>query len=276
MDKWGADQQGGNVEPRYPETEGFLISNSSLETFFRCGALYWKRRAEKRRIVTVPMAIGTAVARGAEADNLFKSQGFKPQRLAELVNLTVAAYEAETSENEVAHSSRVEIRAAVDDVAEATRAYSRDISVNVLNPLLVEEAVIADLGNGLKLAGTPDVIEHRTVRDLKTGQPWTQARTDRSRQLTAYDILYEAQYGHSPARVAIDTISRARGAGKLWNGTTIWSSRTEREREAFVECTDRAKKAIEHGDALPAAEGAWWCGGKWCEFWEGCEVRPGA
>lgn len=263
------------MEPRYPETGEFQISNSDVETFLRCQYLYWKRRASRRRIVTVPMAIGTAVARAAEYDNQHKAQGYTVP-LSDLAALAVQRYVRETEENEVQNAAKFNVDQSRDDVVEATRSYHRVISPAIEEPILVEAAIIADLGNGIHLAGRLDAAQESLVRDLKTGQPWDQRRTDRSRQLTAYDILYEAHFGESPRRVAIDTVSRWSGGKKLWRAKTIWSSRCERDRTAYVETVSRVKTAMEAGSDLPAPEGAWWCSASHCEMWQVCDVRPGA
>ncbi len=52
-------------EPRYPEkaSDVFRISTSSVETYLGCGIRYGLERTLGYRRTTVPMAIGTAVAR---------------------------------------------------------------------------------------------------------------------------------------------------------------------------------------------------------------------
>ena len=264
------------MEPRYPETDGFQISNSSLETFLRCHNLHWLRQTIGRRVVTVPMAIGSAVAKAAMFDNMGKRGTHSPWSLPSLVDIAVNKYEEEVYNYEVQNAARFDIENSVDDVSNATIRYLQDISPQIKEPLLFEEAVLADLGDGLHLVGTPDCVEPGLVRDLKTGQPWDQRRVDRSRQFTAYDILYEAKYGKSPERIAVDSLSRPKKGGRLWGAKTIWSSRCERDRVAFVETARRARKAIEAGSDLPAPEGAWWCSESHCEMWNVCEVRPGA
>lgn len=264
------------VEPRYAESDGFQISNSSLETFLRCHNLHWLRQTMGRRIVTVPMAIGTAVAEAAKWDNASKRGSQHIWNQSSLVDLAVAKYEKEVYSHEVQNAARFHITNSTDDVVDATLRYLQDISPQIKRPLLFEEAVMADLGGGLHLVGTPDCVEPGLVRDLKTGQPWDQRRVDRSRQFTAYDILYEAKFGESPERIAVDSISRPKKGGRLWGAKTIWSSRCERDREAFIETAKRARKAIEAGSDLPAPEGAWWCSESQCEMWNRCEVRPGA
>lgn len=264
------------MEDRYPGAEGFRISNSTLETFLRCNHLHWLRKESRRRRVTVPMAIGTGVAAAAKQDNLSRASGFQPLSTSELVDLAVEAYQEEVELYEVQNAAKFDIEQSRDDAADATRAYVRDIQPTIIRPILVEEAVIADLGDGLELAGTPDLIESGMVRDLKTGQPWTQTRVDRSRQLTAYDILYEAAYGVNPERVAIDSVSRPRGSRRGWSGATIWSSRTERDRLALIGTIGEVRKAMEAGCDLPAPEGAWWCAEAQCDQWDVCKLRPGA
>lgn len=257
-------------EPRYPgATDAFRISHSTLQTYLLCGVRWQLEQAERHRRATVAMAVGTAAAKAAEADNAYKIEFDAPVELAELVDIAVDAYDEETRESEV-EASKLELDAGRDDAAGASRAYGEFLSPKV-KPVIAEEKIVAVIDTGIELAGTLDVAEADTVRDVKTGRAWTQARADRSRQLTGYSMLFEARFDRLPSRVAIDSLHKDR---RGWQATTLWSRRTERDLLAFIETVRRAKAGMDAGVALPAPEGAWFCSKAYCAFWTRCTARP--
>lgn len=257
------------TEPRYPgRTDAFRISHSTLQTYLMCGLRWQFEQEEKHRHATVAMAVGTATAAAAFCDNIAKLNG-RAAQLATIIDHGVARYEWEVTTCEIP-ASRLEITNGKDDAAGAARCYGERLSPRI-EPILAEEKVIATVDEGVELAGTLDVAERDAVRDLKTGRRWTQARADRSRQLTGYSLLFEARFGRVPARVAIDSIAKDR---RGWSAATLWSQRTERDRLAFIETVRRAKAGMEAGVALPAAEGSWWCSREYCPWWNRCTARP--
>ena len=263
------------MEDRYKggESGAFRISHSTLQTFLMCALRHFLRERYKIRRATIPMVIGTAVARAAEYDNTAKASGARRVALVELQDVAAAAYSEEAESVELQISATGILGGGLDSAVAATAGYHRDISPTVTDPIVMEEPIIATISEGIELAGTPDLIEPGIVRDLKTGQPWTQTRADRSRQLTGYDLLHEARFGRTARRVAIDSVSRQ---PKGWRGETLWSRRDERDREAFVQTVEAAVCAIKAGNAVPAPDSAWYCSENHCELWNVCTARPGA
>ena len=268
------------IEPRYPGADKnfFRISNSSIEDFLRCGLFFWFRReghdGTGRGFSTIPMTIGTAVSAAAEVACIRKKSEEPLPRLRDLVDVAVAAYDRE-HEMSYVDAAPVDVCQGRDDAAGAARAWGELIMPTIGEVLWAEEPLIARFEEaGLELAGTPDCIEPDLVRDTKTGKPWNQRRADRSRQLTGYGLLYRAQVGSRPQRVAVDTVHRNGRGG--WTAETLWSSRTERDEAAYLEIAQRVHNAIQKGVAVPAPEGAWWCAEGWCPFWSRCTARPGA
>ncbi len=262
-----------NLEHRYPggDSTEFRISHSTLQTYLMCGLRWFYEQEERRRHATVAMLVGSATSAAAHFDNSEKLNERRAS-LSELVEAGVDCYEEALEDSEVPESA-YEVERGKDDAADASRAFGELLSPGI-QPIMAEEKVIAVIDEGIELAGTLDVAEKDTVRDLKTGRAWTQARADRSRQLTGYSLLFEARTGDIPARVAIDSLHKdSRGR---WKATTLWSQRTERDRLAFIETVRRAKAGMDAGVALPAAEGSWHCSEKWCCFWKTCTARPGA
>jgi len=261
-------------EPRYPqETEGalFRTSSSTIETYARCGLRHEMDQAIKHRRTNVAMAIGTAAHEGARKDNQHKKDHGRGLAAPDIVDAAVAEYEIETAEAEVLQS-RLEIATGKDDTADAAYAYARQISPHVEQVLFAEFPVIARLGD-VELAGTPDyILRDLGVGDLKTGQPWTQDRTDRSRSLSAYGLLHHAQTGLYPRRVWIDSLYRSR---RGWAWTRLWSYRTEAHYSDFWFVLNAARRGIEAGVFMAAPEGAWWCSAKWCPHWLACPAVAG-
>lgn len=261
------------VETRYPPSEdgNFRVSNSTIQRYLKCGLKVQYDRETGHRCGTIPLVRGTAVAAAAEMDNGKKqwTQDANGASTGEMLDCAVETFRHEAADVEMAESPH-EVKNGVDSVAAATRAYAREVSPGIYAPVAAEQPIAAVIAPGLELVGTPDVItKGNVVRDLKTGQPWTQTRADDCRQLSAYDLLHEAQYGTPSVRVAIDSVYQK---GQEWHGATFWSERTEGDRQAFVQIAKSVQAAIQAGIALPAPEGAWWCSRKWCEHWNRCSI----
>ncbi len=269
------------MEKRYPgERPGvFRISNSTIETYLKCGVRYQFEQEERHRRATVAMVIGTAVAGGAQYDldcKLNRERSASGQLGAELddiIDVSVSRYELEAEDSEMVES-KFEIMSGVDSVRDAARAYGIQVSPTIDNVVAAESAIIAVIDPDLELAGRPDCIQQADgeagiVRDLKTGRPWTQERVDASRQMTGYSILHEARFGRPPDRVVIDSLSPDRSG--RWKAKTFWSSRSEADRDAYVELARRTRKAMAVGIYLPAPAMSWWCSARWCPFHKKCE-----
>ncbi len=259
-------------EPRYPGGDGsFRISQSSLETYLKCGLWYKLDRENRHRRCTVRMAVGTGVAAGARADNEAKLASGRGLELAALVERSIAGYETEVGASEV-QASPVELAEGKDRTAAAARVYGLEVSPKIVDLLAAEDQVVAKLGEDIELCGRPDYCTRLGVGDLKTGQPWTQERADRSRQLTLYGALYCARTGAYPQRVWIDSVYHTpRG----WHASRLLSMRTAGDYAALWAILRAVRDAIQQGVFLPAPEGAWWCSRAYCPHWCSCVVGGG-
>lgn len=283
----GVCHRESEMEKRYPgEREGvFRISNSTIESYLKCGVRFEFEREQSYRRATIAMLIGTAVSSAAQLDNHLKmhgtcsSSGQLGAELDDMIGVAVSSFETNADDSEVVESKQ-EQRSGVDTVREAARAYGIHVSPTITDVVATEEPIIAEIEDGLELAGTPDCIQRApgaagTVQDTKTGQPWTQERVDASRQLTGYTLLHEAKYGVVPDRVVIHSLSKHPRTFRSWRSTTLWSHRDESDRDAYVELMRRTRRSIEAGIALPAPSNAWWCSAKWCPFAKQCEFFQG-
>ena len=152
------------------------------------------------------------------------------------------------------------------------RLYAAEISKKVVNVVAAEEPLLATLGE-LEIAGTPDAVLTRGFRDTKTGfLPWTQERADRSNQFTLYDILYEANFGKKAEIIAVDSINNNSNRSAT---STIYTSRSQADRDALYQTMLMAKRLATEGIALPAPTGAWYCTRRHCPAWNRCPYQGG-
>ena len=90
-------------------------------------------------------------------------------------------------------------------------------------------------------------------------------------QLTCYDFGYRVKFGKPPAglrkRFAIATKTPKADVREA-------PPREQEQLDRFLFRLERAMEAIRVGMYLPAPGGAWYCGKKWCGFYESCKVRP--
>lgn len=255
--------------PNYRAATGPRLTQSEVEQYLRCGILYFKARERKHRRTTIRMAVGTGVAWAAYLDNRAKKlTGGPPQiRTDDLVEAAVEEYRSEIQGCELRFSPP-DYSEGERNVIRSTTTYMTWVSPRIEKILAAEEPAYMQIDEGLEFAGTADVVTEFGVGDLKVGQPWTQARADLSRQLTAYAMLHKAALGKLPGRVWIDSISK--GGWDRWN-----SIRTYDSIERYKEIIRRVYRLIEAGAEIPAPEAAWWCSPKWCPEWTDCPVMGG-
>lgn len=257
------------MKPVYPPLEPGVtrITQSSLETFLRCGIRYWLEHGSNHRRATVPMAVGSAVSAGALADNSHKQGHGEGISLPMLVEATVTGYEQETLESEI-DASKLELGQGKDQAADAGRTYGMSVSPLISEVLAAEEPIIAMVSPGLELVGTPDVITPDGIGDTKTGRERKQPEADKSRQLSIYALLHYSRFGSWPARVWLDSIhptTLPSARIRRYVADRLYSHRGMEDHARTVRLLEYVRKGIESGVELPPPEmGAWWCSAKWC------------
>lgn len=257
--------------PKYPPTRRGVtrITQSTLEEYLRCGVKWRFSRESRHEWATVRMAVGTGVGIGAHEDNERKITTGEPAKLREIVEIAVTGYELEVETVEVPEAP-AEVARGKDTTASAAREYGKRVSPLLTDVIEAESPIVAEVAEGLEIAGTPDYVTREGLGDLKTGQPWSQARADLSRQLTVYGLLHAARHGSYPRRLWIDSIGRVHGKRVAWDAHRLWTGRSVEDYRAVLEVIDAARRGMEAGICLPAPEGAWWCSAKWCPFWRRC------
>ena len=257
---------------RYPSSTGrFRISNSDIQCYLQCGERYRLRRQDNIQRTTVRMAIGTAVARGAQRDNEKKIETTRGLTISDIIDVAVAEYETVTTNSEVP-DSKAEVAGGKDDSAAAARVFAIDVSPKIV-PIAAEQKTVVQLGDDLELAGTMDYATADGIGDLKCGKPWVQFRADRTTQLTAYGLIHRGLYGAYPRRVWIDSVHRDKRGG--WSASRLWSSRSEEDYTAFYRLLTRVHEGIQAGIFVPASELDWRCSPAYCEYWNVCQFVSG-
>lgn len=259
-------------DPRYPAPPPGVArySPTSIDAFLGCGYAWLLDRETPHRRSTVAMAIGSAVSKAAKADNDSKMRD-QPLDLATIAAVAVAAYETETAEAEIT-AAPIEIGRGKDDAASAAIAYGREVSPKVVDLLEAESPFCIEIAPTIQVVGTPDFAVFKGPEENKAGKPWTQARVDRSEQLTAYDWGYEARYETKAERIALHSLQQDR---RGWHAETFYTHRTDEDRARFKRKVKAVDSAVRAGNFLPASELSWRCSAKWCGHWDHCPLRPG-
>lgn len=272
----------------------FTIRPSSLPTWADCPRRWAARHltvfikdAGYKLQPTRPTHCGAAVGSGVHAGAAFTLDA---KRLTgELGNATeaedraVMELRARASEGVVWDGMTGDIGTAQRQVARMTVAYRRYIAP-AITPLMVEERLQADLGDGWTLSGQPDTLAgnpDEVLRDLKTG---TTQRAN-GLQYGAYIVLLRAHH-HEPKEIVEDFLPRAAikkeqpppisvpsppmaVAQEAWEVIQEIKDRTD----AFV-VRQRGNRLPPHG-AFRANPSSMLCGPKWCAAWgtKFCEVH---
>jgi hypothetical protein len=256
---------------RYPSTTGlFRISNSDIQCYLQCGERYRLKRQDNIQRTTVRMAVGSAVARGAQRDNESKIVSAHGLPIRDIIDVAVAEYETVTANSELP-DTRAEVASGKDDSASAARVFAIDVSPRIV-PIAAEKKTIVQLGEDLELAGTIDYATADGIGDLKCGKPWSQFRADPATQLSAYGWIFRGLYGEFPRRVWIDSVHRDK---RGWAASRLWSSRTQEDYTAFLRLLRCVHDGIQSGVFVPASELDWRCSPTYCEYWHVCQYQAG-
>lgn len=169
-----------------------------------------------------------------------------------------------------------------DAAADMAGAYVRAVAPFV-DPLAVERRVVIQLPNGIKVAGTQDLVDRqvrhelgepepkvlRVVRDLKTREkspPQGEAR--KTQQLTLYDMLHLAEHGQHADAVQLDVLVRTPVRGDVKH-VALTSWRDDGDTDALLAKIETARAAVKAGVYMPNTE-SWRCDARYCEFFSSC------
>jgi len=252
------------------------LSASSLTTLSQCGIKWaYKYLEGMPDPASSALVIGGGVHRAAEKDLQHKintSNLLPEEEILDFVRDTVVenwnGQEIKLDEKEREQGPEKARDSAVDR-AVAYSGSHHDNLAPILDPEKVEWEFKLELkGYDYNLVGAVDVLEKSGfVRDLKTAKraPNENAAKN-SLQLSIYSMA-KTGAGSGIVDCALDYVVNRK------KGPTIKTLETFRDQSDYGPVLRRvsiATKTISSGAFNPAPEGAWWCGPKYCNFWEIC------
>ena len=170
-----------------------------------------------------------------------------------------------------------DLTTAQKQVARMTRSYRAHLAPQIV-PMVIEERLEADIGEGWILSGQPDTMAgdpQRDIRDLKTGV----RRRANAVQYGAYYILLQA-HGYQPVTINEDFLRRVR-MDKEQPPPESHSAPLALAVADALEAVDDIKRSVRRfedrakGDtsgrapqtAFRANPNSQLCGAKWCRAW---------
>ena len=263
--------------PLYPPvTPGYSRwTQSSLETYLKCGVLSRFIREERHRWSTVSMAIGTSMHEAVAEDSILLAKGGARPNFEAFLEFAIHVLEREFDTTEMDEAASERARAKSIYLRRAAAQWFRDLRrADDAKIVAVEKPIVTRWKKSkIELAGTIDLIIEELVGDLKTGRKWSANDVETSRQLSLYAILYRGVFGQYPKGVFVDNVYGFAKGRPGSERTFGW--RGEPHARAFRETVLAANAAREKGVELPAPAGSWYCSKKWCPFFRKCKHTTG-
>ena len=195
-----------------------IIRPSSFPTFAGCGRRWAAttladlvREAGYDLRKNLPKHVGAAIGTGVHAAVAYTLEQKREHGdlggAAEAENRAEAALVEGLQEGAIWDDATPSVGTAKAQTSRMVRSYRRHLAPHV-QPLLVEQRLIADVGDGWHLSGQADTLaggEGNRVRDLKTAR----ALSNHALQLGGYGILLQA-HGLDVAGAVIDYLPRVR------------------------------------------------------------------
>lgn len=251
------------------------LSATQLDSYCKCGEAYRRRYMEGEKIPpNVAMLKGTGFHRGAEHNFRQKITSHEDLKASDIVDAAVAAFDFEVEKGvELAGDDKLRGKTVVvaetkDDLAKVVEVHARDQAPDY-QPVFVEEPFTLELPGSRDLKGVIDLADDlRRVTDLKSaGKSKSQSDADNSVQLTIYAAGHHALTGNPPTEVRLDTIVTTKT--KTYRDVKA-SERGVEDFNALANRIDAVNAGVDKGVFAPATPGAWWCGPKWCGYWNTC------
>ncbi len=144
-----------------------------------------------------------------------------------------------------------------------------------LQPAQVQMEFIVETDAGFDVGGTIDLIEKDDrLRDTKTAsrQRASGYTVPRNFQAALYDYAFTAVTGRTSPGWVFDIFTRPTKTLPP-EYRLVHDKVTTADHEWLFNGINQVHKAITAGIALPAPEGSWYCGPKYCEFWNICKGK---
>jgi hypothetical protein len=255
---------------------------SALDMLHKCGEQYRRRYVEGEIVPpAIAMTVGSSVhdaARDSLQKKIDTGDLLSVDECAQLARDALVArwdYEGVGLNNDERKQGEAVVRGeAVDKVVRLSKFHAGYLAP-LLKPIAVERSwVIECEGYPFDFVGIIDVEELGPVlRDLKTkGKSPSQGEADYSDQLTMYALAKYAQVGELPTAMWLDCIVDLKAGPVLKQQATI---RDAVDVEIFARRLENAAKVVESGVFTPARRSDWWCGPKWCGYYDSCPYVRG-
>ena len=149
-----------------------------------------------------------------------------------------------------------------------TKVYREELAPQI-QPVLVEEKILLDVGLDMPISGIIDVYtEDGWLPDLKTAdKSKNQAEADNSLDLTFYSGLVHHLTGAWPKKVSLEVLVNTKEPKhqplETKRGPQEWANLILRVRMLLAQ--------IRTGLFPPCSPDSWWCSHKWCGYWWTCK-----
>lgn len=249
-----------------------VYHQSEIGTYLKCGKLWEFRYVDKIKMPSRPnLTVGSAVDRSVNANMTSKVQGIIASH--EEVRAVAADYfDKEATETEWREDeNQGEHKDLVVQLADLHFAKVAPL----IQPATVQQVFELQMDGDYDVAGAIDITDtNKFVRDTKTSARQSSGNyiVERAFQPAMYTFAYEAIYGEPPAGFIFDILKKptVKIPAEYEARTGVV---TQLDHQWLFDSINAVHKGISAGVALPAAEGAWWCGAKWCSYWSICKGK---
>ena len=251
------------------------VRQSDLKSAELCGEYFYRRKILKDPDYSGTAAMrGSAVHQAAQDNHVQKIKTHQDLPASDLVDRAVASFDEKRERfgfrltpEEMAVGVNPTLARTRDTVARVTKLYAKDVAPT-LQPALVEQKIRARLPNGIVLEGTIDLttLDDR-IKDLKTTSS-TRGNNAVHQEIQAplYDILFSAHMKRPAKGFDLEILVDA----DTTYAKTVQTTVTAADRRALVARIETHQKMRAAGIFPPAPVGSWFCGPRWCGFWDSC------
>lgn len=252
-----------------------FISQTMLNQFYRCPEQF-RRRWIENEIIPPGIAArrGTAVHKAAAVNHNQKITTKTDLPLGDLQDVARDEYVRVVKDEgvfipkeQVSVASKL-IGEGLDSSVNLVIPYHRDLAPQII-PIMAEERQKIDIGIGIELHGTIDVVtENYWLPDIKTAAKSKPAgEAHNSLQLTFYSGLYYSKYGDWPKKLSLEILVATKEP-------KLQSLETTRNADDWQNLIIRIKimmAQVETGLFPPCEPGHWLCSPSWCGYFFSCK-----
>jgi hypothetical protein len=255
------------------------IHQSMINSAFKCGEQFRRRYIENEIIPP-----GIAAGRGTGVHNASKIN--LRQKIASKVDLPLSDLQDAArdgfvgafkngiymTKEDIPQKTKI-INEGLEDALICTEVYHDSVAPQI-DPVAVEEPFCIEVGLPLPLAGTMDHESTPRIDDLKTSsKKWAEGKINEEIQPVLYSFVKEFQTHVRPDFIYHIMISRRGKDGNL-TSSDYQEQRYKAEDRHYAALIARLRNFIfmlQAGSFPPSNQNNWWCGEKWCGYWNTCE-----